>query len=1225
MDQNDAPPPPQYDLSFDRMIPERPTKQRKRRYATLKNQDYSDHHSSNNHHHDDDGDDSSSDDSDSDADDEQNYRHHQQKQQYRETQRDMNLYGSFLNYNDDEADDDDHQRRPPRISLSQTTKNSNHRGNHRHPDSFVPNAPPIFVSAAVTTVTTSTSTPNSTATTSFAATTTTTNTDNIPAPMEHSIKGGTDEKEEEGERSLKHIIPTVESSTKTNHDEINETVRTLQQSHRDSLPGPPMVVSETTPVVLPLPNNTNTNTNTMDQANAKFYALLHQGQSRRNNSSGRSNNNNTNHHHHYHHHHAVTNTKSTVATTASLRYHNNNSNTPLSSLPSPFHSHLPKSSSTLVAGKGPKVGIWEKHTRGIGMKLLTKMGYSGTGGLVSSATKRRQLQQQLLPIDDTTTTSTSPTTIKDDAHNPLSVPINQKNSATTTESLPPLPPREGIAAPVPVKIRPMNLGLGYGNFKEATSMKLPSTSRQQQQQLKQQHRQDNQSSSPPSVDDEFTRSTMSTMQQQLWKRYKQKNHDERSHVIPYTQLLQQQEQGSDNGTTVKSETPMTILDLRGPIPSIVSPMELSSSIDRPPSTENDVLQKPLSLSVEEVDQALLQDELLHTVTQLCHATYAYQVQHTQYQMDNIQQQQNTLQKEYNDDLKNIQLLQERQGKLQRVLNIFQQMETIVQQNSGPKKSPSTESDDPNENHLVMAQQQLHEMIQQLILPLLDAFTLEERQQLHLSSTLIPTIIGTMINNTIFDQWDPFVRLDDYEQSKTIFRSVLSLSVHNKSSGDVTNPTNTTTLYKDDMYQIRHTLIRNYILPKFQRLYESSHWDPMNDETEIGLNLFEWFLHILHHEEINRNDASTPTTNENDHSDDILFQTVPKKENTGTLLANMVTKQLIHTVVYNKILRVLNHNWKPKWDETKGCLVHRPDIWIVPWLPYIATDKSLMPTLVSDCKRAVKHAVSYLHRTIPPTQNDVYIEICLQTLRGWIGILKMDTLHNIMSAASVVSRFAHYLSHCNIPMDEQILSTVAPTNTIRTQNHWKTALQTLFQYHQLNLVSDVQFLSLLEGELLPHWANAIYQYIGNHMVLNNQRILQNNNGDSSKTTDNSKMIETLGQVYIMWKHHIFGGAHELPVADSNKVGTSNNVCAVTPSHALLRDDVQICECFYSVLRMISTCWHTLHSNASNTSERSSDVNDTVSFDAFRLSAQGYRTVYKRRNDKKKQQEIGRAHV
>jgi len=67
--------------------------------------------------------------------------------------------------------------------------------------------------------------------------------------------------------------------------------------------------------------------------------------------------------------------------------------------------------------KDPNLGRWEKHTKGIGLKLLTKMGYKGSGGL-----GQRQGEK-------------------------------------------------GLVKPIEVKVRPTNLGLGFGKFKEATRMK----------------------------------------------------------------------------------------------------------------------------------------------------------------------------------------------------------------------------------------------------------------------------------------------------------------------------------------------------------------------------------------------------------------------------------------------------------------------------------------------------------------------------------------------------------------------------------------------------------------------------------------------------------------------------------------------------------------------------------------------------------------------------------
>jgi tuftelin-interacting protein 11 len=74
-------------------------------------------------------------------------------------------------------------------------------------------------------------------------------------------------------------------------------------------------------------------------------------------------------------------------------------------------------------------GKWEKHTKGIGSKLLAKMGYQGSGGLGS---KRRRAS-------------------------------NDELKSTVTG---------GVSRPVEVVVRPTYLGLGYGNFQEATSLKV---------------------------------------------------------------------------------------------------------------------------------------------------------------------------------------------------------------------------------------------------------------------------------------------------------------------------------------------------------------------------------------------------------------------------------------------------------------------------------------------------------------------------------------------------------------------------------------------------------------------------------------------------------------------------------------------------------------------------------------------------------------------------------
>merc|ERR1712151_1247571 len=69
----------------------------------------------------------------------------------------------------------------------------------------------------------------------------------------------------------------------------------------------------------------------------------------------------------------------------------------------------------------PNLARWEKHTKGIGFKLLAKMGFKGSGGLKNN-------------------------NIAEDATN-----------------------KSSISKPIEVLVRPTNLGLGYGGFQEANT------------------------------------------------------------------------------------------------------------------------------------------------------------------------------------------------------------------------------------------------------------------------------------------------------------------------------------------------------------------------------------------------------------------------------------------------------------------------------------------------------------------------------------------------------------------------------------------------------------------------------------------------------------------------------------------------------------------------------------------------------------------------------------
>jgi hypothetical protein len=317
--------------------------------------------------------------------------------------------------------------------------------------------------------------------------------------------------------------------------------------------------------------------------------------------------------------------------------------------------------STTVTKKDSSIAKWEQHTKGIGSKLLAKMGWKGSGGLGSENRRTRTLPTDTEGSNGdksatiSTTMSTSTSNINTTTTRPLeSIGITKQ-------------PKKGISRPVQVVVRPTNLGLGFGNFKEATQLKsnrqleaevrgidLTQQEYIQRRNKKQQRRINgdftyNDEDNDDDVDDDnadptgLARSSSAIpntttdllLTNRSWKRSRQRINKlhkknmllQQPEIIPYQELLRRQQQQQQQSSTAGT----VVIDMRGPNYTTITPPQ-----DYDTTTTN--TQQPATMTTK----VQLGEELLYNLSFLLNmyenkllssATFAKSTQHKLASMD----------------------------------------------------------------------------------------------------------------------------------------------------------------------------------------------------------------------------------------------------------------------------------------------------------------------------------------------------------------------------------------------------------------------------------------------------------------------------------------------------------------------------------------------------------------------------------------------------------------
>ena len=432
----------------------------------------------------------------------------------------------------------------------------------------------------------------------------------------------------------------------------------------------------------------------------------------------------------------------------------------------------PPSSSNIP--KHSNIGQWEKHTKGIGMKLLSKMGYKGTGGLKA----------------------------------------------------------QSIAAPLPVKVRPANLGLGFGNFKEATSVQP-----KQQSKLLKEQRDDRTARASVISSSSALPSSNEIMQQQSWKRRRRNNNDAKANFVPYSELLLKQK-----------DQPVKIIDMRGPTVTTTATM-----------------------SNQEIPLA---EELLHNVSMLL-TTYETRIHSSDQFAETHRRQSTSLRNDLTRLEQQMDVESSRQAKLALVMPILDSVERTLQ-------SSASFQEKMKETRFLIRQ-------------LGDSFTEAERTKLRFSIILFPALLGTVVDAEL-QMWDPL--LSSSQDSTTtnprveeIIRSILS--VDDNSNDDRSVP---------------KAMLVNHLLPKLKRTLESSRWDPVNDDDQAALYVYELLIRAVQQVEAKLN----ARMDENDLEEEEHGVFLSDKQRQRTELSDLVRETLVHDTIYNKLSRAIA-SWKPRLE------------------------------------------------------------------------------------------------------------------------------------------------------------------------------------------------------------------------------------------------------------------------------------------------------------------------